>query len=183
MISATEPVIIDIYKKLAELQRLQLKNAKADRPGGIGCIVYRNTAQAITGADVLSWNTVKLDTTGGEMWSNAASGRLVAPMPGLYVFGGGWAMEASQITASNARIAMYLAHYNSAVTLQGSYDGQITFTVNGKDTRQSAVGGAYMNVGDFINVPISHDFGVSKNIYPATATSLLTNYGWLFKVG
>lgn len=187
--------IAELERRIAELEAVAVTVQVAGTPSGnyisapqirgtipIGCYVYRSTQQLIPNATVtpLSWDAEVVDI--GGCWSSAYPDRLVAPVAGYYMAGGGWTRSAAENPNASRHWAGILV-YNSGGVLRGYYATSEVHTVANNPVGVSVTTGMFfLNPGDYVQVCVYQNSGAGRYAEAGSPTYPCYNYGWLVRI-
>ncbi len=148
----------------------------------IGCRVYRSTAQSIPNNTItpLSWDTEVYDI--GGCWSPTYPDRLVAPVAGYYMAGGGWGRNpANNPTASRHWVWVEVYDANNTLKFRAAANELHTIPNNFAET-SVVTGMIYLNAGEYVKIAVYQNSGISVNTIPASSVYHCGNYGWLARI-
>jgi hypothetical protein len=140
----------------------------------IGCRVISTATQVIATATVtgLSFNTEISDT--GGCWAVGNPTRLVAPIAGYYIAGGGF-FFADTLSTTAARLICGV-RANGTVSLGRNE----TRTTSGAPSTLSVTSGRYwLDVGEYFEIIIYHEQGADRTLTAASTTNQHIRFAWL----
>ena len=142
----------------------------------LGCRVYRATSQTIPDGAVtaLAFDTEVYDQ--GDCWSSAQPTRLVVPVRGLYLAGGGWARDAAN-NPNSSRHWVMIGH-NGTTSLAANEE----HTVPNKAVIASACAIFWGEAGDYVEIMALQDSGAPRNSFAAGATNQARCWGALVRL-
>lgn len=143
----------------------------------VGAKVRRNVTQNCdnTTATAISYDTEVFDIS--NCWSNSNPTRLVAPVTGYYMVGGGWAMTSGSNTAASRLIVQVLLNGTTTTASQEVH------TIAGKAVSLTVCTLCYLAANEYAEIIMYHDEGATKTIAATTSTNHSAGYGFITQVG